>query len=294
MGGGHAEAERLDGSVRRSRRRCCGEARGRRARRRRPRRGAAGPGRPAAGTSMGDSRDRARRRTTGRALAACGARASGSRRSSESTRPRNRRARVGDPSPGRRTRPPPEPEHTGADCPYRGLQPFGREDEEEFFGRDRYPGLARPDLGVAIPRGLRGIRLRQIFARARRDGARAPGRGGLVVVLARGRRSRSTPSRVVLSRTRRRHRHRPVRGTTPSGLPDAHVASSRRRARGRPAGRRVSSRYAPTSSAMRGEPRIGPLSRRVSNWSRPWSGRAAEAMGAPAASRAAAGPGWSS
>lgn len=31
---------------------------------------------------------------------------------------------------------PPEPQLTSADCPYRGLQPFGTDDAEEFFGRD--------------------------------------------------------------------------------------------------------------------------------------------------------------
>ena len=31
---------------------------------------------------------------------------------------------------------PPEPQLTSGDCPYRGLQPFGTDDAEEFFGRD--------------------------------------------------------------------------------------------------------------------------------------------------------------
>lgn len=61
--------------------------------------------------------------------------------------------------------PPPEPQLTSADCPYRGLKPFGTDDAEEFFGReaDIQAALARlsrsPFLAVSGSSGCGKVSL---------------------------------------------------------------------------------------------------------------------------------------
>ena len=116
---------------------------------------------------------------------------------------------------------PPEPRLTGADCPYRGLQPFGTDDAEEFFGRDAdiQAALARlsgsPFLAVS---GASGCGKSSLVLAGLVPALRA--RGDTVVVLGSG----ATPIarlRDALSGRgrRRRRRHRPVRGALPLRSP---------------------------------------------------------------------------
>ena len=137
---------------------------------------------------------------------------------------------------------------TGADCPYRGLQPFGTDDADEFFGRDAdiQAALARlagsPFLAVS---GASGCGKSSLVLAGLVPALRA--RGDTVVVFGSG----ATPIarlRDALSGrgARRRHRHRPVRGTVPLRSPGCarrgvlgadrggrrrRTASDRRRAR---------------------------------------------------------------
>ena len=65
--------------------------------------------------------------------------------------------------------PPPRSPQPSADCPYKGLHPYGIEDGEEFFGRDTDTAaiLARLDR-APIHRHLGTIGMRQVVARPRR------------------------------------------------------------------------------------------------------------------------------
>ncbi len=153
-------------------------ARVRRAPGRGPGRGAPGQGRPPSGTAVGDSRHGALpQRTASRRprRAAERTRAAG-RRARHRTRRGTRRARVRDPAPGCLPR-----RATGAAAHECGL-PLSRPAAVRHRGcrgvlrtRRRHPGRARPARRVAVPRRLRGIRMREILAGARRPRPRTPG-----------------------------------------------------------------------------------------------------------------------
>ena len=126
-----------------------------------------------------------------------------------------------------------------ADCPYRGLQPFGTDDAEEFFGRDAdiRAALARlagsPFLAVS---GASGCGKSSLVLAGLVPALRA--RGDTVVVLGSGATPIApAPRRAVRSRSRRRHRHRPVRGTVPFRSPGCARRGVLGADRGRPSQR---------------------------------------------------------
>ncbi|MDQ0575801.1 nSTAND1 domain-containing NTPase [Agromyces albus] len=118
------------------------------------------------------------------------------------------------------------PELTSADCPYRGLQPFGTDDAEEFFGRDadvqaalaRLSGLPFLAISGASGAGKSSLVLAGIVPALR-------ARGDLVVVLGSG----ATPIARLRDALSGRGNADVVvidqfEELFHSGLPDAHVA----------------------------------------------------------------------
>ena len=159
--------------------------------------------------------------------------------------------------------PPPEPQLTSADCPYRGLQPFGTDDAEEFFGRDAdiQAALARlagsPFLAVS---GASGCGKSSLVLAGLVPALRA--RGDTVVVLGSG----ATPiARLRDALSGRGHADVVVidqfEELFHSGLPDAHVAEfSALIATAVAAGQRVIVAVrADFLSSCAAEPSIGPL-----------------------------------
>lgn len=121
---------------------------------------------------------------------------------------------------------PPEPLVTSEDCPYRGLQPFGTDDAEEFFGRDAdiMSALARlsgsPFLAIS---GASGCGKSSLVLAGLVPALRA--RGDVVVVLGTG----ATPIGRLRDALSGRGRADVVvidqfEELFHSGLPDAHVA----------------------------------------------------------------------
>ena len=158
---------------------------------------------------------------------------------------------------------PPEPQLTSADCPYRGLQPFGTDDAEEFFGRDAdiQAALARlagsPFLAVS---GASGCGKSSLVLAGLVPALRA--RGDTVVVLGSG----ATPiARLRDALSGRGHADVVVidqfEELFHSGLPDAHVAEfSALIATAVAGGQRVIVAVrADFLSACAAEPSIGPL-----------------------------------
>jgi DNA-binding SARP family transcriptional activator/DNA-binding beta-propeller fold protein YncE len=158
---------------------------------------------------------------------------------------------------------PAEPEITSADCPYRGLQPFGTDDAEEFFGRDGdiQAALARlsesPFLAVS---GASGCGKSSLVLAGLVPALRA--RGDTVVVLGSG----ATPiARLRDAFSGRGHADVVVidqfEELFHSGLPDAQVAEfSALIADAVGVGQRVIVAVrADFLSSCAAEPRIGPL-----------------------------------
>jgi len=158
---------------------------------------------------------------------------------------------------------PPEPQFTSADCPYRGLQPFGTADAEEFFGRDAdiQSALARlswsPFLAVS---GASGCGKSSLVLAGLVPALRA--RGDTVVVLGSG----ATPvARLRDALSGRGHADVIVidqfEELFHSGLPDAQVAEFSALIAGAVAGgqRVIVAVRADFLSSCAAEPSIGPL-----------------------------------
>ncbi|KRE28525.1 hypothetical protein ASG80_21020 [Agromyces sp. Soil535] len=158
---------------------------------------------------------------------------------------------------------PPEPQLTSGNCPYRGLQPFGTDDAEEFFGRDAdiQAALARlagsPFLAVS---GASGCGKSSLVLAGLVPALRA--RGDTVVVLGSG----ATPiARLRDALSGRGHADVVVidqfEELFHSGLPEAHVAEFSALIAGAVAeGQRVIVAVrADFLSSCAAEPSIGPL-----------------------------------
>lgn len=158
---------------------------------------------------------------------------------------------------------PPEPHLTSSDCPYRGLQPFGTDDAEEFFGRDAdiQAALARlsrsPFLAVSGASGCGKSSL--VLAglvpalRARGDTVAVLGSGATPIARLRDALSGRSHADVVVIDQFEELFH--------SGLPDAHVAEfSALIANAVAVGQRVIVAVrADFLSSCAAEPSIGPL-----------------------------------
>jgi DNA-binding SARP family transcriptional activator/DNA-binding beta-propeller fold protein YncE len=158
---------------------------------------------------------------------------------------------------------PPQPPVTSADCPYRGLQPFGTDDAEEFFGRDAdiQAALARlsgsPFLAVsgASGSGKSSLVLAGLVPalRARGDTVVVLGSGAMPIARLRDALSGRGRADVVVIDQFEELFH--------SGLPDSQVAEFCRLCADAVAGgqRLIIAVRSDFLNACAGEPSIGPL-----------------------------------